>query len=113
MQIIACHTQCILNLILHTNVNFTLLILPCYSSDVTRSHNIKVELLTSRTKTKIPVVVLRHPNAKYTILYSHGNATDCGAMLPMYKMIAEFLKVNVVGTLLILLWCMVVYILSA
>eukprot|EP00598_Pedospumella_elongata_P016688 CAMPEP_0185015372 /NCGR_PEP_ID=MMETSP1098-20130426/99803_1 /TAXON_ID=89044 /ORGANISM="Spumella elongata, Strain CCAP 955/1" /LENGTH=360 /DNA_ID=CAMNT_0027544495 /DNA_START=153 /DNA_END=1236 /DNA_ORIENTATION=- len=67
------------------------------SADVTRSQNIKVELLTSRTKTKIPVVVLTHPNAKYTIIYSHGNATDCGAMLPMYKMISEFLKVNVVG----------------
>eukprot|EP01032_Pedospumella_encystans_P009755 gene9755-11463_t len=67
------------------------------SADVTRSQNIKVELLTSRTKTKIPVVVLTHPNAKYTIIYSHGNATDCGAMLPMYKMICEFLKVNVVG----------------
>ena len=68
-----------------------------HSADVTRSQNIKVELLTSRTKTKIPVVVLTHPNAKYTIIYSHGNATDCGAMLPMYKMICEFLKVNVVG----------------
>ena len=72
-------------------------LLNALSADVTRSQNIKVELLTSRTKTKIPVVVLTHPNAKYTILYSHGNATDCGAMLPMYKMICEFLKVNVVG----------------
>lgn len=67
------------------------------SADVSRSQNIKVELLTSRTRTKIPVLVLTHPAAKYTILYSHGNATDCGAMLPMYKLISEFLKVNVVG----------------
>lgn len=46
---------------------------------------------------KIPVLVVTHPNAKYTMIYSHGNATDCGAMFPMYCMIALYLKINVVG----------------
>ena len=32
-----------------------------------------------------------------TIIYSHGNATDCGAMFIMYAMLALTLKVNVVG----------------
>ena len=64
---------------------------------MSRSNNTKVVMLDTRTKTKVPVIVITHPNAKYTLLYSHGNATDCGAMYPMYAMLADFLKVNVVG----------------
>lgn len=54
-------------------------------------------MLTGKYGLKVPVLILTHPNAKYTIVYSHGNATDCGAMFPMYCMMATHLQVNVVG----------------
>jgi hypothetical protein len=41
--------------------------------------------------------VYRYPDAKFTLIYSHGNATDCGAMFIMYAMLAMTLKINVVG----------------
>jgi pimeloyl-ACP methyl ester carboxylesterase len=59
--------------------------------------NLKATILETKTKTKVPVLCLTYPGAKYTIIYSHGNATDCGAMFVMYAMIALSLKVNVVG----------------
>lgn len=40
---------------------------------------------------------LLQPGAKFTILYSHGNATDCGAMFYIYALLAVHLNVNVVG----------------
>jgi pimeloyl-ACP methyl ester carboxylesterase len=57
----------------------------------------KAEMIEVKRGLKIPVIVITRPHAKYTILYSHGNATDCGAMFPMYCMMAAFLQVNVVG----------------
>lgn len=70
-----------------------------FSTDLpdVRYENLKVTILETKTKTKVPVLCLTHPEAKYTIIYSHGNATDCGAMFVMYAMIALSLKVNVVG----------------
>ena len=59
--------------------------------------NLTVELLRTKTKTTIPVLCLRYPGAKLTLIYSHGNATDCGAMFIMYAMLALTLKLNVVG----------------
>lgn len=41
--------------------------------------------------------VSRYPESKFTLIYSHGNATDCGAMFIMYAMLALTLKINVVG----------------
>jgi abhydrolase domain-containing protein 17 len=54
-------------------------------------------LLTTRNKTRVPVLVVRCPGAKYTIVYSHGNATDMGAMYPVFWLLARHLGVNVVG----------------
>lgn len=34
---------------------------------------------------KISAVYLRHPNAKYTILFSHGNAEDIGIIMPLLE----------------------------
>ena len=59
--------------------------------------NLTVELIRTKTKTTIPVLCLKYPGAKYTLIYSHGNATDCGAMFIMYAMLALTLKLNVVG----------------
>lgn len=59
--------------------------------------NLKVDILSPKRNTKVSVLIFTNPGAKYTILYSHGNATDCGAMLPLYAMLAAYLKVNVIG----------------
>jgi hypothetical protein len=59
--------------------------------------DLTVELLRTSTHTTIPLVCLRHKGAKYTVIYSHGNATDCGAMFFLYAMLAVACKVNVVG----------------
>ena len=59
--------------------------------------NMIVELLRTKTKTTIPLVCLKHKNARFTIIYSHGNATDVGAMFFMYAMICNACEVNVVG----------------
>ena len=40
---------------------------------------------------------MKYPGAKYTILFSHGNATDLGAMFLIYVMIAASLKCNLVA----------------
>ena len=61
------------------------------------TRGVKVYLLVTKTKTKVPIMVFTCPGAKYTILFSHGNATDCGAMYQLYVMIATHLRVNVVG----------------
>jgi hypothetical protein len=35
--------------------------------------------------------------AKFTIVYSHGNAADCGSMWERYVCLAKVLKCNVLG----------------
>lgn len=61
------------------------------------SSKTSVHLIETKNKTKVPIFYLQFPQAKYTILYSHGNATDCGGMLPLYELLAMALKVNVVA----------------
>lgn len=67
------------------------------ATNVNTANNITFDMLTTKNKTKVPIVVFTYPKAKYTILYSHGNATDCGAMFQMYALLSTYLKVNVVG----------------
>jgi len=59
--------------------------------------NLTVHLLTTKNKTRVPVLCFRMPGAKVTLIFSHGNATDCGAMYILYLMIAQNCNVNVVG----------------
>jgi pimeloyl-ACP methyl ester carboxylesterase len=61
------------------------------------SNKTSVHLIETKNKTKVPIFYLQYAQAKHTILYSHGNATDCGGMLPLYEMLAMALRVNVVA----------------
>jgi fermentation-respiration switch protein FrsA (DUF1100 family) len=45
--------------------------------------------LTSGKQSLISAVYLENPRARYTILYSHGNAEDIGIILPILKEIRE------------------------
>lgn len=60
-----------------------------------------VTMIPTATKgTCIPIVYFPTPNARHTIIYSHGNATDIGAMYSFYVALARELKVWV--------WCVCV-----
>ena len=54
-------------------------------------------MVQTRSGSEIPVVVFRVEGSKYTVLYSHGNATDVGAMYAWYAHMALSLGVTVVG----------------
>ncbi|RYG97508.1 alpha/beta hydrolase [archaeon] len=58
---------------------------------------LEVHVLTSKNFCKIPVFFIRHPQATETILYSHGNASDIGAMYVVYALISRALKINIVA----------------
>lgn len=57
----------------------------------------RVNMLQTRGGDKVACFVFRVARARSTLLYSHGNATDCGAMAPHYSALAIALKVNVVA----------------
>lgn len=48
-------------------------------------------------KHSILMLYFPSPQASATIIFSHGNATDCGAMFAYYARIAQTLQVNVVA----------------
>ena len=58
---------------------------------------LQTEMITTATGTRIPLICIRSKNAKYTFLFSHGNATDIGAMLSFYLSLSKALDVNVVA----------------
>lgn len=62
-----------------------------------KNNNVSVYLIPTKAKTTIPLIVFRYPGATMTLIFSHGNATDCGAMCVIYSMLSEYLKINVVG----------------
>jgi pimeloyl-ACP methyl ester carboxylesterase len=59
--------------------------------------NITGDIVKTDSNTSIPIICMRYPNAKHTMIFSHGNATDCGAMIMVFAMICSKLKINVVG----------------
>ena len=65
--------------------------------EVSFKYPILVDIIDTEWNTKVPLICLKIPNAKFTILYSHGNATDLGGMFSRYIYIAVKLGVNVVG----------------
>lgn len=59
---------------------------------------LQVTMIPTKTKnTEIPILFFPTMNAKFTIIYSHGNATDIGAMYTFYIALARQLEVNVIA----------------
>ncbi|KAF0716588.1 Aste57867_2766 [Aphanomyces stellatus] len=56
-----------------------------------------VTIVHTKAGNDIPCFVFRHPQAKFTLIFSHGNATDCGGMYLRYLSLSRELKVNVLG----------------
>jgi len=58
---------------------------------------IKCFKIKTRKRKEVASVFIQHPQAKATILFSHGNAADIGIMSFHFELMAETLKVNVYG----------------
>ena len=54
-------------------------------------------MLKTKNGTWVPLLCFRVTGAKFTLVFSHGNATDCGAMYVLYYMLARNCGINVVG----------------
>ena len=53
--------------------------------------------ITNTNDIKIPVIFLRQDKARYTLLYSHGNAEDLGMIYNYLVEISELLNVNILA----------------
>ena len=68
-----------------------------YSEQILRSRPDLKFLRTARCGYRIPTVHIRKCGAKYTIIYSHGNAEDVGLSLNYLDIISNELDVNVIA----------------
>ncbi len=59
--------------------------LPPVPREVARSFS--CHMIPSRTGTMVPIVLFTHTDAHFTIVVSHGNASDIGAMFIFYAML--------------------------
>ncbi|KAG0482081.1 hypothetical protein HPP92_010165 [Vanilla planifolia] len=57
--------------------------------------NMDVHLVETKAGNKIVATFWRHPYARFTILYSHGNAADLGQMLDLFIELRAHLRVNI------------------
>ncbi|KAG0479574.1 hypothetical protein HPP92_010093 [Vanilla planifolia] len=55
-----------------------------FFSGVSVEKNMDVHLVETKAGNKIVATFWRHPYARFTILYSHGNAADLGQMLDLF-----------------------------
>lgn len=53
--------------------------------------------LTTKYNTRIPAFFIERPNAKVTILFSHGNAEDLGMIYDWFNDLARVLRVNIMA----------------
>lgn len=64
-------------------------------SGVTADKNMDVHLLETRAGNKVVATFWKHPFARFTLLYSHGNAADLGQMNELFIELRAHLRVNV------------------
>lgn len=64
-------------------------------SGVSLDRNMDVHLLETKAGNKIVATFWKHPFARFTLLYSHGNAADLGQMLELFIELRAHLRVNV------------------
>jgi fermentation-respiration switch protein FrsA (DUF1100 family) len=58
---------------------------------------VKIWILKTALGSYIPAFFFAHPQATLTVLFSHGNAADCGAMRERYIQLVRKLRVNVLA----------------
>ncbi|TVU27889.1 hypothetical protein EJB05_19390 [Eragrostis curvula] len=58
---------------------------------------VEVRALPTRAGTRVVAAFWRHPAARLTLLYSHGNAADLGQMLGLFLELRTHLRVNIMS----------------
>ncbi|KAJ7955600.1 alpha/beta hydrolase domain-containing protein 17B-like [Quillaja saponaria] len=66
-------------------------------SGVTADKNMDAHLLGTKGGNKIVATFWKHPFARFTILYSHGNAADLGQMHELFIELRAHLRVNIMS----------------
>lgn len=65
--------------------------------EVAEKENVDVLKLKTKRGTEIVSLYVRNPEAKLTLLYSHGNAADIGQMYDLLNELSVRLRVNLMG----------------
>ncbi|KAG8072750.1 hypothetical protein GUJ93_ZPchr0006g40683 [Zizania palustris] len=58
---------------------------------------VEVRALPTKGGTRVVAAFWRHPSARLTLLYSHGNAADLGQMLGLFLELRAHLRVNIMS----------------
>ncbi|XP_008807011.1 alpha/beta hydrolase domain-containing protein 17C-like [Phoenix dactylifera] len=66
-------------------------------TEVPRLQGVEVRRLRTNRGTEIVAMHVRNPGAKFTVLYSHGNAADLGQMYELFVELSRCLRVNLMG----------------
>lgn len=64
-------------------------------SGVSADKNMDVHFLETKGGNKVVATFWKHPFARFTILYSHGNAADLGQMHELFIELRAHLRVNI------------------
>ncbi|RWV91125.1 hypothetical protein GW17_00046612 [Ensete ventricosum] len=59
------------------------------------ANNVEVHLVETKAGNRVVATFWRHPNARFTLLYSHGNAADLGQMFDIFLRLRAHLRVNI------------------
>ncbi|CAL0320151.1 unnamed protein product [Lupinus luteus] len=64
---------------------------------VTEDKNVNVHVLETKGGNKIVATFWKHPYARFTFLYSHGNAADLGQMHELFIELRAHLRINIMS----------------
>lgn len=64
-------------------------------SGLTENLNVDVHILETKGGNKIVATFWKHPYARFTFLYSHGNAADLGQMHELFLELRAHFRVNI------------------
>lgn len=67
------------------------------ASGIPRDRNMDVLLVDTKRGNKVVAFYFRNPNARLTVLYSHGNAADLGQLYDLFLQLKVNLRVNLMG----------------
>ena len=59
--------------------------------------NTYVHILETKSGNNVIAMFWKHPSARFTVLYSHGNAGDLGQMQELFAALRSHLRVNIMG----------------
>ncbi|KAK2412788.1 hypothetical protein P8452_73094 [Trifolium repens] len=63
----------------------------------TTDKNVDVHIVDTKGGNKVVATFWKHPFARFTILYSHGNAADLGQMVDLFIELRAHLRVNIMS----------------